>query len=103
MLQTKDSSPYSKMILPIIKDLKVIAYPNPYENNFQLMISSPETGIATIEFFTLYGEKIYEMKKTVQANTNSKIMYTGPTQYTTLIYKVNIGKQHASGFVLKPN
>jgi hypothetical protein len=57
--------------------LKVIAYPNPYKNYFQLVITSPASGIANIEFFTINGQKIHEINKPVIANTTIVIPYTG--------------------------
>lgn len=83
--------------------LKVIAYPNPYKNHFQLLITSPVSGMANIEFFTLNGQKVYEMNKRVVVNANNAITYTGPLRFATLIYKVTVEKNIATGVVLKPN
>jgi hypothetical protein len=83
--------------------LTVIAYPNPYEKNFQLRITSPVTGMAKFEFFTLTGQKVYEMQKRVIANSTTAISYTGPANSTSLFYKVTIQNKLATGLVLKPN
>ena len=83
--------------------LKVIAYPNPYKNFFQLQITSPVSGTARIEFFTMIGQKIYEINKPVVANSMVIIPYTGPLRFATLAYKVTIGKNIATGIVLKPD
>lgn len=85
------------------KSLKVIAYPNPYKNQFQLLITSPVSGTARIEFYTVGGQKIYEMNKPVKGNSTSMIPYTGPLRFETLFYKVTIEKYMATGLVLKPN
>lgn len=84
-------------------DLKVVAYPNPYKNHFQLLITSPVSGMAHIEFFTLSGQKVYEINKPVAANVNTAVTYTGPLRFATLIYKVTIQRNIAKGIVLKPN
>ena len=83
--------------------LKVMAYPNPYKNHLQLLINSPVAGMANIEFFTLNGQKVYEMNKPVVANANNAITYTGPLRFATLVYKVTIDKNIVTGVVLKPN
>ena len=85
------------------KTLKVVAYPNPYQHRFQLIISSPVTGMAKMEFFTLSGQKVYEMSKPVTAGSKSTILYTGSVRFSTLFYKVSIDKYVATGIVLKPN
>jgi hypothetical protein len=83
--------------------LTVIAYPNPYEKSFQLRITSSVTGIAKFELFTLTGQKIYEMNKSIIANSTIVIPYTGPVNVATLFYKVTIQNKLATGVVLKPN
>jgi hypothetical protein len=83
--------------------LTVIAYPNPYEKNFQLRITSPVTGMAKFEFFTLTGQKVYEMQKRVIANSTMVIPYTGPVNSSTLLYKVTIQNKLVTGIALKPN
>ena len=83
--------------------LKVVAYPNPYKNHFQLQVTSPVSGLANIEFFTINGQKIHEINKPVSAHTNAIIPYNGPLRFATLAYKVTIGKNIATGIVVKPN
>jgi hypothetical protein len=85
------------------KALKVIAYPNPYQHRFQLIISSPVTGRAKMEFYSVSGQKVYEMDKPVTAGFSSTILYTGSVRFSSLFYKVTIEKYVATGIVLKPN
>jgi hypothetical protein len=84
-------------------ELKVVAYPNPYKSHFQLQVTSPVSGLANIEFFTINGQKIHEINKPVTANTTAIIPYNGPLRFATLVYKVTIGKNIATGIVVKPN
>jgi len=84
-------------------ELKVVAYPNPYKNYFQLQVTSTVPGMAKIEFFTMNGQKVHEINKPVIGNTTTIIPYTGPLRFATLAYKVTIGKNIATGIVLKPN
>lgn len=83
--------------------LKVVAYPNPYKSGFNLMITSPVSGQATIEFFTITGAKVYEMNRFVQANSTHVATYTGPIHYGSLIYRVVIGGNTSNGIVVNPN
>ena len=83
--------------------LKVVAYPNPYKSHFQLQITSPVSGMANIEFFTINGQKVHEINKPVIANSTVVIPYNGPLRFATLAYKVTIEKNIATGIVVKPN
>ena len=83
--------------------LKVLAYPNPYENQFQFLIMSPVNGHAKIEFYAASGQKVYEMNRPVKANSIAVIPYTGPLRFTALFYRVVVEKNMATGIVLKPN
>jgi hypothetical protein len=86
-----------------VTELKVIAYPNPYKHQFQLQITSPVSGIANIGFYTLNGQKVHEINKLVIGNTTTIVPYNGQLRFTSLAYKVTIGKNIATGIVVKPN
>ncbi|HJS54339.1 MAG TPA: hypothetical protein VJ765_07340 [Chitinophagaceae bacterium] len=100
-LVSRPPSPVAETIQT--KILKVTAYPNPYKNHFQLVVTSPVTGNARIEFFTSTGQKIYEMYRAVAGNSETVIPYTGPLRFATIVYKVSVGKYTTAGIVLKPN
>src|SRR5688572_4161963 len=87
----------------VTNNLQVVAYPNPYKNHFQLLILSPVTGRTKIEFFTMNGQKIYEIDKPVIANSHTVVPYSGPLHFATIFYKVTIEKNIATGIVVKPN
>jgi hypothetical protein len=82
---------------------RVMPYPNPYKDQFYLLINSSVNGIAKIEFFNLNGQKVYEMNTLVRASLNNTVHYNGAVRSSTLIYKVTIGKQMATGIVINPN
>ena len=82
---------------------RVTAYPNPYKDRFQLIISSPVNGAAKIEFFNLNGQKVYEMKSFIRAGQSNTVQYSGAVRTSTLIYKVTIGEHTATGIVINPN
>jgi hypothetical protein len=93
-----------RMALPA-NELNVTAFPNPYEDqNFSLRINAPVSGQATIEFFTIDGQKISEIKRTVVANRDEVVTFKVPgVQKSKIAYVVNVGKYNSKGIVLSPN
>ncbi len=85
------------------KKLLVTAFPNPYDKQFSLSITSPVNGLAAVEFFGVNGVKIYETKKYITTNTISIIPYKGPYVAGTILYSVNVGGYRVGGFVIHPN
>ena len=86
-----------------IEKLSVTAYPNPYDKQFSLSITSPVSGIAFIEFFNTSGTKIYEMKQTVRSNAESIATYSGPVHHGVLFYRIRVKDYKANGIVINPN
>jgi hypothetical protein len=84
-------------------DLKVTAFPNPYDKQFSLRIISPVGGMAVIEFFAANGTKVFEQRKLIADKIMNIIPYTGPRLSGALMYKISIGKYHANGFVIGIN
>ena len=85
------------------KKLTVTAYPNPFETVFKLNIYSPLSGIATIDFYTISGVKIYEMKQNVIAGKSIATNVKALSSFTTsIIYKVSIGKYQTTGIIFHP-
>ena len=94
-------SPAAKANSEIVNEkLLVTAFPNPYNKQFSLSIISPISGMATIEFFTASGTKVFELRQPVSNKIANIVPYNGPHHSGALIYKVSIGDYHASGFVI---
>jgi hypothetical protein len=89
----------------VASPLSVTAFPNPYEEqNFSLRINAPVSGQATIEFFTIDGQKISEVRRTVVANRDEVVSYKVPgVSKAKIVYTVRIGQYNAKGIVLSPN
>jgi hypothetical protein len=51
----------------------------------------------------LNGQKVHEINKLVIGNTTTIVPYNGQLRFTSLAYKVTIGKNIATGIVVKPN
>jgi hypothetical protein len=84
-------------------EFSVRSFPNPYNKEFNLQISTPLNGMATIEFFTTTGSKIYEMKKFMLTNTTNIIHYKGQHHSGTLMYRVTLGNKKAVGLAIGTN
>jgi hypothetical protein len=86
-------------------ELSVSAFPNPYEDqNFSLRINAPVSGEATIQFFTIDGQQITQMKRTIVANKAEVVNFRVPgLQKSKIAYVVTIGKYNSKGIVLSPN
>ncbi len=82
--------------------LKAFTYPNPHNGNFTLSIESPENGVATVEMFTVTGQKLSERKANVVKGKGNTVKYSN-MNYTILFYKVSIGKQVSTGKIISPN
>lgn len=87
---------------PVIDMLKAFTYPNPHSGNFTLSIESPEDGVATVEMFTVNGQKLSERKANVVKGKGNTMKYSN-MNYAILFYKVSIGKNFATGKIISPN
>jgi hypothetical protein len=86
------------------KKLIVTVYPNPYETVLKLNINSPVSGTATIEFYTVNGVKIYEMRQYVIAGKSSITDVKSLSSFKAgIIYKVSIDKYQTNGIILRPS
>jgi len=91
-----------KPIAMSISTLSAIAFPNPYQGTFNLLIASPEAGILKIELFTVNGQKLQEKEVSVQKFENKIVPFT-VTQHGTIFYRVQIAKYIVNGKVTGPN
>jgi hypothetical protein len=82
--------------------LMASVYPNPHNGNFTLSIESPEEGVATVEMFTVNGQKLSERKANMVKGKGNTVKYSN-MNYAILFYKVRIGKHTATGKIISPN
>ena len=88
--------------ITVVTKLIATIYPNPHNGNFTLSIESPEDGVATVEMFTVTGQKLSERKANVVKGKGNTVKYSN-MNYAILFYKVSIGKQVATGKIISPN
>lgn len=87
---------------PTVDLLKAFTYPNPHNGNFTLSIESPEDAVATIEMFTVNGQKLSERKANVVKGKGNTVKYSN-MNYAILFYKVRIGSRFVTGKITSPN
>jgi hypothetical protein len=86
-----------------VTDLSVSAYPNPYSNKVNFIISSPVAGKAKLQVFNLVGQHV----KTVfdgylQAGQTQTVSFDVPTaMQSMLIYKLQVGDKQITGKILQ--
>jgi hypothetical protein len=86
------------------KELKATAFPNPYTSRFSLNIQTPESGMATIRFYTVNGAMLSEMRHYVQTGINNVVEVQGTDKFkANTFYRVNVGNYQTTGKVIKPD
>jgi hypothetical protein len=83
-------------------DLKVDAYPNPFNDRVQFVIHSSVSGKARLEVFSLLGQKLQTVYDgNVSAGKGQTVEYKVPAGYrTNLIYRVTLGDRVVTGKLL---
>ena len=84
-------------------ELKATAYPNPYTSQIRLNIKSPVSGMAIIQFYTVNGAMVSEMRQYVQAGIDNVVKVKAMDQIkSNIIYRINVGNFNTNGTVIKP-
>ena len=85
-----------------VKQLAVTTFPNPYEKSFKFDITSPVSGMATIQFYNTNGSKIYDMQQQVEASVNQVIEVKNTASFKgSVFYKISVGDYNTTGTVVK--
>ncbi|HEY0751918.1 MAG TPA: hypothetical protein VGD26_12225, partial [Chitinophagaceae bacterium] len=88
---------------PLAAKLSVTAYPNPYRQQFKLTITSPVSGMATIEFYNLLGARVYSARRPVTAGIGNTFIYPDLHRYGNLLYRVTVDDEQVKGIMIKPD
>jgi len=82
--------------------LGVKAYPNPFKDKVQFVISSPVSGKARLELISMLGQKVATVwEGNVTAGKTQTVDYTAPAAHqTNLIYRLTVGDKVATGKLL---
>ena len=82
--------------------LIVTAFPNPYANDFSLKINPPVSGMATIMFYSAFGNKLYEMNQYMGANVNNLVNVNNTGLFTATVFcRIVIGNYESTQLIIK--
>jgi len=82
--------------------LGVKAYPNPFKDKVQFVLTSPVSGKARLELFSLLGQKVATVwEGEVSAGKAQTVDYNAPPAHqTNLIYRLTVGDKVVNGKLL---
>jgi hypothetical protein len=85
-----------------ISKLSVSAYPNPFRDNVNFVIASPESGKAVLEVYNLFGQKLQTVYEGfIYAGRSQVVQFnTGTTASGVLIYKLRINENQVTGRII---
>ncbi|HEY1021149.1 MAG TPA: T9SS type A sorting domain-containing protein [Flavisolibacter sp.] len=75
------------------------AYPIPHNGAFTIRVFSPEEGLATVELFTVGGQKLAEKRGMVRTGIATFFSFSGMPQ-GAFFYRVLVGSRQTNGKVL---
>ena len=86
---------------PIITELAVSAYPNPFTDKVKFNIVSPVSGKASLDVYNLMGQKVANVYNGyLQAGRGQMIEYKTTGAKGTLIYSLKVGDKQVNGKVI---
>jgi hypothetical protein len=99
------NAPASAQELVVPTELKVAAYPNPFNRSIHFNFVSPVTGKALLEMYDLVGRRIAVVfEGSVDAGMQKAIQYkVNSAQRVPMIYKLTIGDKTSFGKLLPGN
>jgi hypothetical protein len=85
-----------------ISKLSVSAYPNPFRDNVNFVIASPESGKAVLEVYNLFGQKLQTVYEGfIYAGRSQVVQFNaGTTASGVLIYKLRINENQVTGRII---
>jgi hypothetical protein len=92
-------------VAPVVKDLQVQAFPNPYGNEVNFSFISPVSGQARLDVFDIMGRRIaVPYQGYIQAGIEKLVTYKVPgAKKGSLIYRLNVGNYTRTGKLLSIN
>ena len=91
--------------IEVPSDLKMTAYPNPYNNTISFNFTSPVSGKALLEVYDVVGKRLaIVFEGQVDAGMQKAVNYNVPSaQRVPMIYKLSIGGKTSFGKLLPGN
>jgi hypothetical protein len=83
--------------------LRVSAYPNPYNDNVRFVVTSPISGQATLEVYNMLGQKVQTVYQGfIAVDRTIEIYYPVPVaNRKNLIYILKVGDKQATGKLIR--
>jgi len=102
---TTQLSPVKLPVMDIVEsELKVKAYPNPFNQRINFVVSSPVSGNGSLEVYNGLGQKVKTVYVGMISRGNQTFELVLPTHKTTnLLYVLRVGNQRISGKILQLN
>jgi hypothetical protein len=87
------------------RQVTVSAYPNPYTDRIVFTIRSKISGTASLELYNLLGQKVTTVYQgSIEENAVKTVIYEVPSsKRKSMVYRLRIGKEIATGTVIAPN
>ena len=95
-----------KQTAPVIveSELKVKAYPNPFNEKINFVVTSPVTGNGTLEVYNALGQKVKTVYQGMITRGSQSFELRLPThKASNLLYVLRVGDQRISGKILQLN
>jgi len=102
----RGSQPVAKVadVIETEQELKVLAYPNPFNEKINFVISSPVAGQGSLEIYNALGQKIKNVYSGHITRGKQNFELKLPLRQTAnLIYVLRVGDQRISGKILQLN
>jgi cytochrome c551/c552 len=104
LVDPKDKKSLSKAQAANASQVQVQAYPNPFKDQVQFVVTSPVSGKGSLDVYNALGQKI---KTVFQGNiikgTQNFSLHLTQRQVSNLIYVLRVGGQQVSGKILQVN
>lgn len=85
-------------LAPMMSDLNVKAYPNPYTDKVKFVINSPESGQGSLEVFNVLGQKVKTVYQGHIISGTQAFELNVPEGFrSTLIYRLSVNGKQVTG------
>jgi hypothetical protein len=100
----KDKKALSKLQAAQTSQVQVQAYPNPFKDQVQFVVTSPVSGKGSLEVYNALGQKIRTVfQGNIIKGTQNFSLHLSQRQVSNLVYVLRVGGQQVSGKILQVN
>jgi hypothetical protein len=100
----KDKKALSKLQAAQTSQVQVQAYPNPFKDQVQFVVTSPVSGKGSLDVYNALGQKIRTVfQGNIIKGTQNFSLHLSQRQVSNLVYVLRVGGQQVSGKILQVN